>query len=257
MGFMPAASLRVGHQVRVLIQEMTPRRPMNEVGVGADPYPGGGEMSNLMGEDPGFDLEAALAAPGRVIAWRRWRLCPDPSGRPLLGSAHEDQIWGSRSLRAECDPSRTWSYRLALDPDEAHQPPAAGCRCGIYTYRTAELARPMGPGIWVYGQVLIGGPMFLTDSGYRSREAAIDGPLHLTVECVGGDDLYSPTRCLETPVFVKYGRKAYYPVCSLHRSAPLHVEIKGEHNVAYVLEAAAVLSVNLGTSIVMPAPVSG
>ncbi|MDR9451848.1 MAG: hypothetical protein RI637_11580 [Acidimicrobiia bacterium] len=211
-------------------------------------------MNNLMGEDPGFALETALVAPGRVIAWRRWRLCPDPSGRPRLGSAHEDQIWESGSLRAECDPSRTWSYRLALDPDEAHQSPAAGCRCGIYTYRTAELARPMGPGIWVHGQVVIGGPMFLTDSGYRSREAAIDGPLHLTVECVGGDDLYSPTRCLETPVLVKYGQKAYYPVCSSHRSAPVHVAIMGERNVADVLEAAAVLGVNLGTSIVMPTP---
>ncbi len=99
--------------------------------------------------------------------------------------------------------------------------------------------------------------MFLTDSGYRSREAAIDGPLHLTVECVGGDDLYSPTRCLETPVFVKYGQKAYYPVCSAHRLAPVHMAIKGEHKVADFLEAAAVLGVNLGTSIVMPIPVSG
>jgi hypothetical protein len=59
------------------------------------------------------------------------------------------------------------------------------------------------------------------------------------------------------PVFVKYGRKAYHPVCSSHRSAPVHVEIKGEHNIAYVLEAAAIMSMNLGTSIVMPAPVSG
>lgn len=214
-------------------------------------------MSKAMGEDPRFGHENALVSPSRVVAWRRWRLCPDESGQPLLGSAHEDHIWNSHSLRAECDPSRTWSYRLALDGDAGHESPAAGCRCGIHAYRTPELALPMGPGVWVYGQVLVGGPMFLTDNGYRGREAVIDGPLGLTVECVGGDDLYSPTRCFEVPVVVKYGLKAYHPVCASHRQAPVHVTVNGEYGVAAFLEEAALLAEKLGTVIARPAAVSG
>jgi hypothetical protein len=210
-----------------------------------------------MSENPGLEPENALVEPGRVVAWRRWRLCPDRAGRPLLGSAHEDHIWDSYTLRAECDPSRTWSYRLALDVDDVHQSPAAGCRCGIHAYRTPELARPMGPGVWAYGQVVVGAPMFLTDNGYRGREAAIDGPLRLTIECVGGDDLYSPTRCLETPVLVKFGQKAYYPVCSSHLGAPVHIAVKGEHDIADFRKAAAALAINLGTLIATPASVSG
>ena len=212
-------------------------------------------MNNPMRDDPGFGPESAVVAPGLVVAWRRWRLCPDQSGQPLLGSAHEDHIWSARTLRAECDPSRTWSYRLALDGREEHQAPAAGCRCGIYAYGTPELARPMGPGIWVHGRVLIGGPMFLTDNGFRGLEATIDGPLGLTIECVGGDDLYSPTRCFGSPVEVKHGTKVYYPVCSAHLSAPVHIAVEGRCDIADFLEAAASLAATLETSIAAPASV--
>ena len=149
-------------------------------------------MSQPMRDDPWFGSERAVVSSGPVVAWRRWRFRPDESGEPLLASAHEDHFWFARSLRAACDPSRTWSYRLALDARRQHQAPMAGCRCGIHAYGTPELARPMGPGIWVHGRVLMGGPMFLTDNGYRGREATIDGPLRLTIECAGGDDLYSP-----------------------------------------------------------------
>lgn len=213
-------------------------------------------MSNAMYEDPGFSPEGALVSSGQVIAWRRWRLCPDQTGQPLLGSAHEDHIWDSQTLRAECDPSRTWSYRLALDGAEGHQSPAAGCRCGIHAYRTPELARPMGPGVWVHGQVVVEGPMFLTDNGYRGKEATVDGPLGLVVECVGGDDLYSPTRCFESPILVKYGHKAYHPVCASHQKAPIHVVVNGQYDISGFLEAAAVLGTRLGTRISMPDSVS-
>ena len=204
-------------------------------------------MSQPMHRQPGFGSESAVSSPGRVVAWRRWRLYPDLSGEPLLGSAHEDHIWSERTLRADCDPSRTWSYRLALDGGPGHQAPAAGCRCGIYAYRTPELARPMGPGVWVHGRVLVGGPMFLTDNGYRGRDATIDGPLSLTVECVGDDDLYSPTRCFEPPVIVKYGPTAYYPVCSRHLQAPVHITVGGRYDIADFLEAAALLAARLET----------
>jgi hypothetical protein len=138
---------------------------------------------------------------------------------------------------------------------KGHQAPAAGCRCGIYAYRTPELARPMGPGIWVHGQVLVGGPMFLTDNGYRGREATIDGPLGLTVECVGGDDLFSPTRCFGTPVAVKHGPKTYYPVCAEHLGALVHVVVEGSRDIADFLEAATFLAAKLETVITTPASV--
>jgi len=212
-------------------------------------------MDNPMRDGSGHGPDSAVVAAGVVIAWRRWRLCPDESGQPRLGSAHEDHIWSAPTLRAECDPSRTWSYRLALDARQQHQAPMAGCRCGIHAYGTPELARPMGPGIWVHGRVLIGGPMFLTDNGYRGREATIDGPLRLTIECAGGDDLYSPMRCFGSPVRVKHAAKVYYPVCSEHLHAPAHTCVEGSFDIAGFLEAASVLAANLDTTIVGPAPV--
>ncbi len=209
-------------------------------------------MSCPMGEDRGFASESALVSPGRVVAWRRWRLCPDPSGLPLLGSAHMHHIWSSRTLQANCDPSRTWSYRLACGDDDSHEAPAPGCRCGIYAYSTAEWARPMGPGVWAHGRVLMGGPMFLTDNGYRAREATIDGPLGLTIECVGGDDLYSPTRCFESPVILKHNTKTYFPVCSKHHNAPVHVAVDGSRTIGEFLEGAAFLAFQLETFISTP-----
>lgn len=209
-------------------------------------------MSQPMREERSPASETAIVSPGRVVAWRRWRLCPDPAGLPLLASAHENRIWSGRTLSAECDPSRTWSYRLALGDDGFHEAPAPGCRCGIYAYSTPELACPMGPGIWAHGRVLMGGPMSLTDSGYRAREATIDGPLGLTIECVGGDDLYSPTRCFGSPVIVKHDATKYFPVCSKHHHAPVHLEVDGSGDIGAFLEAAAFLAVQLETFIAEP-----
>jgi hypothetical protein len=95
--------------------------------------------------------------------------------------------------------------------------------------------------------------MFLTDNGYRGRNATIDGPLSLTVECVGGDDLYSPTRCFESPVTVKFDPKAYYPVCSSHLRAPVYVTVGGRHDITDFLEAATLLAARLETLISGPA----
>ena len=172
----------------------------------------------------------------------------------MLGSAHEDHVWDTPSLEADCDPARTWSFRLSLN-DEVHSPPVRGCRCGVYAYRTPELARPMGPGAWVHGRVLVAGPMFLTDSGFRAREATIDGPLVLTVECGGGDDLYSPTRCFGEPEEFKYDAKAYYPLCSAHHSAPMHRSILGCLTMAEFSDSAASLAAQLHTVITVPASV--
>lgn len=189
---------------------------------------------------------------GLVIAWRRWRLRPDDTGRPQLGSAHENYVWERPVMEAECDPTRTWSFRLSSGEDE-HRPPAAGCRCGVYAYRTPELARPMGPGVWVHGRVLIGGPMFLTDNGYRARQATIDGPLALIMECVGGDDLYSPSRCFGEAVAVKYDGQAYFPVCSSHGRAPAYRPTDGSWSVDEFIEAAAFVAASLETVLAIPA----
>ena len=214
-------------------------------------------MSHPMRADPWTGHENELLSSDRVVAWRRWRLRPDESGEPQLGSAHENHIWPTATLRAECDPSRTWSYRMALSGGRqlGHQPPVAGCRCGIYAYRTPELARPIGPGVWAYGRVVVGGPIFAIDSGYRGREATINGPLEVTVECVGGDDPVSPTRCFEPPERIKYGPDAYYPVCSSHPQAPVNLAVGGSYSLAEYFAAAAGLAVRLETSIVTPVSV--
>jgi hypothetical protein len=198
--------------------------------------------------------EETVGSAGPVVAWRRWRLRPDASGLPRLSSAHEDHVWDTPNLEAECDPARTWSFRLALD-DEEHSPPAEGCRCGVYAYRTPELARPMGPGAWVHGQVQLAGPMFLTDTGFRARTATIDGPLVLTVECVGGDDLYSPTRCFGVPEEVRFGGRAYYPLCSSHQLAAMHRSVDGSLTIAEFSDSTASLAANLQTVIAVPASV--
>ncbi len=211
-------------------------------------------MSQLLRDDPWIGSESALLSPSRVVAWRRWRLRPGGSGEPLLWSAHEDQVWLSRTLRAECNPSLTWAYRLAEGEEEqrGHVPPAEDCRCGIYAYRTPELARPMGPGVWMDGRVVVGGPMFATEAGYRGREATIDGPLGLKVECSGGDDLYSPTRCFEPPVRIKYGSGSYHPVCSSHRRTPVDVALKGSFDLADFFEVAVLLGTRLETLVITP-----
>jgi len=113
----------------------------------------------------------------------------------------------------------------------------------------------VGPGVWVHGRVLVGGPLFENEAGYRGREATIDGPLALTFECVGGDDLYSPTRCFLPPVKIKYGPMAFYPVCSLHSLAPVHVVVDGYYEMADFLDAAAILAATLGTFIAGSDPV--
>ena len=205
-----------------------------------------------MRDDPWVCAESEVLSPELVVAWRRWRLRPDESGEPLLASVHEDHVWHAETEGAECDPSRTWSYRLASDGEDEcdHRPPAAGCRCGMYAYRTPELARPMGPGVWVHGRVLIGGPMFETDSGYRAREATIDGSLGLVIECVGGDDLYSPSRCFGPPVRIKYGPKAYYPICAAHPGAPVEVVVTGSYDLSEFIDAVSGLAERLETLIV-------
>ena len=211
-------------------------------------------MSQLMRDDPWFGSERVTLPSDPVVAWRRWRLRPGESGDPMLASAHEDYVWLDKSVLAECNPSRTWSYRMASDgPNPADHPvPSAGCRCGMYAYRTPELARPMGPGVWVHGQVLVGGPMFGTDSGYRGREATIDGPLDLVIECVGGDDLYSPTRCFGQPVLIKYAAKAYYPICGSHREAPVGRALLGSFTLPEFIQAASFLAQRMDTLIAAP-----
>ena len=213
-------------------------------------------MSRLLRDDPWSGSERAPTAVYPVVAWRRWRLRPNESGEPLLASAHEDFVWLDRTVQAVCNPTRTWSYRMAsggaIQAD--HPVPSAGCRCGIYAYQTPELARPMGPGVWVHGRVLVGGPMFLTDSGYRGRVATIDGPLDLVVECVGGDDLYSPKRCFEEPVLIKYATKVYSPLCESHREVPVAPVVSGAFTVADFADAAAQLAHTMGTLIAAPVP---
>ena len=211
-------------------------------------------MSHLTREDPWLGYESAVLSPGYVVAWRRWRLRPDESGAPLLASVHGDHVWLAQTVCAECDPSRTWAYRMALDGgDEGeHQAPAVGCRCGMYAYRTPELARPMGPGVWVHGRVLLGGPMFATDSGYRAREATIDSPFGLVIECVGGDDLVSPIRCFEPPARIKRGPKAYYPICGLHLQAPVGAVASGSNDLLEFIDAVSLLAGRLNTRIAAP-----
>jgi hypothetical protein len=122
----------------------------------------------------------------------------------------------------------------------------------MYAYQTPELARPMGPGVWVHGQILVRGPMFITDSGYRGREATIDGPLELVVECVGGDDLYSPTRCFRQPVLIKYAPKVYYPICDSHREAPVGRTVAGSMTFPEFIPMVSGLAGRLGTMIAAP-----
>ena len=210
-------------------------------------------MSHPMLDDLASGSEREVLSSDPVVAWRRWRIRPDEAGLPILASAHEDQFWPTRTLLAECDPVRTWSYRLTRSTFTRHCPPAAGCRCGIHAYRTPEQARPMAPGVWVYGQVLVGGPMFETDTGYRGRQATIDGPLEMVIECVGGDDLISPTRCFKTAVQVKYDSRAYYPVCSSHSRAPVDVAVAGTYEVGEFAVAASGLAARLGTVVATPA----
>ena len=211
-------------------------------------------MSHQTRDDPWLGSERVALASDPVVAWRRWRLRPDESGEPLLASAHEDYVWLHTTVRAQCSPSRTWSYRMASDgPNERDHPvPSAGCRCGMYAYQTPELARPKGPGVWVHGQILVRGPMFITDSGYRGREATIDGPLELVVECVGGDDLYSPTRCFGQSVLIKFAPKVYYPICDAHRDAPVGKAVAGSLTVPEFIQAASFLAERMDTLIAAP-----
>jgi hypothetical protein len=136
--------------------------------------------------------------------------------------------------------------------EDEHPAPGAGCRCGVYAYRTPELARPLGPGLWVYGQVLVGGPMFLTDNGYRGREVVIDGPLALVMECGGGDDLFSPVRCFGEPTVIRYDLQSYYPLCSSHRRGSPEGRI-GNFSVEAFVDAVACLAIQLETRLVVPA----
>ncbi len=211
-------------------------------------------MSHLMRDDSWAGSERASMSPHPVVAWRRWRLRPDESGEPLLASAHEDYVWFDRTLQADCNPTRTWSYRMASDGENRHDHPvpSAGCRCGIYAYQTPELARPMGPGVWVHGRVLLGGPMFLTDSGYRGRVATIDGPLDLVIECVGGEDLYSPTRCFGQPVLMKYATNVYYPLCGSHREATVDKAVRGSFTIPEFIDVVSFLAQRMGTLIAAP-----
>jgi hypothetical protein len=94
--------------------------------------------------------------------------------------------------------------------------------------------------------------MFLTDNGYRGRHATIDGPLALAVECVGGDDLYSPTRCFGEPEQAKYDGRDYYPVCSSHLQAPVHRPTLGVVTMADFVDSAYLLAAGLGTVIAIP-----
>lgn len=211
-------------------------------------------MSQLRSDDPWLGSERSVRSPDPVAAWRKWRLRPDEWGAPLLGSVHEDYIWSAGTVQAECNPARTWSYRIASDAaDESeHQAPAEGCRCGMYAYATPDLARPVGPGVWLHGRILVAGPMFVTDSGCRGREATIAGQLELVAECVGGDDLISPARCFSQPTVVKFGPKVYYPICASHQQAPIGKTVAGLHTMAEFIHLVSFLASRLETFISVP-----
>jgi hypothetical protein len=94
--------------------------------------------------------------------------------------------------------------------------------------------------------------MFVGDFSYRGRVASIDGPLEVVVECVGGDDLYSPERCFGKPVQVKFATKVYYPLCGSHREARLGRTVRGSLSVSEFDDAVSILAQSMGTRIVAP-----
>ena len=80
--------------------------------------------------------------------------------------------------------------------------------------------------------------------------ATIDGPLELVVECVGGDDLYSPDSMLREACEVKYATKVYYPLCGSHREVPgLARRCAAASSVSEFVDAVSFLAQSMGTLI--------
>ena len=109
--------------------------------------------------------------PGESLGFRAWRLEPDG-----LHSLNMDHRWASVESEASC--LRPASHGLRRLWDRPHPPeliPAADCSCGIFAYRTVEMAeyyaRSLGGS--VLGAVACSGRMQVYRHGARAQRARI------------------------------------------------------------------------------------
>jgi hypothetical protein len=109
--------------------------------------------------------------PGEILGFRAWRL--EPGG---LHSLNMDHRWASVETEASC--LRSASRGLRRLWDRPHPPeliPAPGCSCGIFAYRTVEMAeyyaRSLGGS--VLGAVACSGRMQVYRHGARAQRARI------------------------------------------------------------------------------------
>lgn len=137
-------------------------------------------------------MDAQLAPPIRVpdlsgegsVVWRRWRVVPERSGRPLL-TGLLGFPWPERLVEARCaalDPLN----RGGREPGRYHRRvPASDCTCGIYASRgdldPAALPVPRRAEPVVEGFVRLSGRIIEGASGLRAARAEVIGPLLVRV----------------------------------------------------------------------------
>jgi hypothetical protein len=114
---------------------------------------------------PDYDWLGAAAAPDVVTGWRLWQVV-------RAGSDVRLAAWSAPEL--QWPPRRRCEARCLLDLGADHIVPQPGCRCGLYAYRTRELAEralaaEMRPEPVVLGRVSLWGRIVGHQRGWRSQ----------------------------------------------------------------------------------------
>ena len=114
-----------------------------------------------------YDWLQAEAAPDVVAGWRLWQVVRAGSRVRLAAWSAAELIWPAR---------RRCEARCLLGLGAEHVVPQPGCRCGLYAYRTRELAEralaaEMRPKPAVLGRVSLWGRIVAHRRGWRSQFA--------------------------------------------------------------------------------------